>query len=40
MTEEKSEHIIRQEHYVSGYQQGVEDERARILAIIKEMTNE
>jgi hypothetical protein len=33
---EKSEHIIRQEHFVSGWQSGEEAERTRIIALLSD----
>jgi hypothetical protein len=36
MTEPKSEHIIRQEHYVAGR----EDERERIIQLLQVMRND
>ena len=32
---EKSEHIIRQEHFVAGVETGIESERKRIIALLE-----
>ena len=40
MTEEKSEHIIRQEHFISGVETGIESERNRILVLVNTEQNE
>ncbi|CAB4128167.1 hypothetical protein UFOVP111_12 [uncultured Caudovirales phage] len=37
MAEEKSEHIIRQEHFIAGVETGIESERARILALLDQV---
>jgi hypothetical protein len=37
---EKSEHIIRQEHFVSGWESGEEAERSRIIALLENMRDE
>lgn len=34
---EKSEHIIRREHFVAGVETGVESERERIIALLEYM---
>ena len=33
---EKSEHIIRQEHFVAGWESGEEAERKRIIALLSD----
>jgi hypothetical protein len=37
MNEEKSEHIIRQEHFVAGVETGIESERKRIVTQLEEL---
>lgn len=34
---EKSEHIIRQEHFVAGWESGEEAERSRIIALLSDL---
>ena len=33
--EEKSEHIIRREHFVAGVETGIDSERERIIALLE-----